>query len=89
MKACNIPASLPEVCSSTRRPTPKAQVAIIAFILQIKYVCFGLVMVKVKFALEQVVKLYYFFNPGARLGWVVNATPWPLYPRERDPVPIL
>ena len=19
------------------------------------------------------------------MGWVVNATPWPLYPRERDP----
>ena len=23
------------------------------------------------------------------MGWVVNATPWPLYSRERDPVPIL
>ena len=23
------------------------------------------------------------------MGWVVNATPWLLYPRERDPVPIL
>jgi hypothetical protein len=23
------------------------------------------------------------------MGWVVNATPWPLYPRKRDPVPIL
>ena len=22
------------------------------------------------------------------MGWVVNATPWPLYPRERDPVPL-
>ena len=21
------------------------------------------------------------------MGWVVNATPWSLYPRERDPVP--
>jgi len=23
------------------------------------------------------------------MGWVVNVTPLPLYPRERDPVPIL
>ena len=23
------------------------------------------------------------------MGWVVNATPQPLYPRERDPVPIV
>jgi hypothetical protein len=22
-------------------------------------------------------------------GWMVNATPWPLYPLERDPVPVL
>jgi hypothetical protein len=29
------------------------------------------------------VMLYSFFNLGARWGWVVNATPWPLYPRER------
>jgi len=28
------------------------------------------------------------FNFGARWGWVVNATPRPLYPRE-DPVPII
>jgi len=27
-------------------------------------------------------------DSGARRGWVVSATPWPLYPRERDPVPI-
>jgi hypothetical protein len=27
--------------------------------------------------------LYSFFNLGAVLGWVVNATPRPLYPRER------
>ena len=27
--------------------------------------------------------LYSFFNLGARWGWVVNAMPWPLYPRER------
>jgi hypothetical protein len=26
---------------------------------------------------------YSFFNLGARWGWVVNATPQPLYPRER------
>jgi hypothetical protein len=30
-----------------------------------------------------------FFNNGATWGWVVNATPRPLYPRERDPVSIL
>jgi hypothetical protein len=35
------------------------------------------------------VQLYYFFNIGARWGWVVNATPRPLYPRERDPVKIV
>jgi hypothetical protein len=29
------------------------------------------------------VQLYSFFNLGARWGWVVNATPRPLYPRER------
>jgi hypothetical protein len=28
-------------------------------------------------------------NLGARWGWVVNATPRPLYPRRRDPVPIV
>jgi len=50
-----------------------------------------LVKVKVKFTLEQATKvqrrsrgiLYSFFNLGARWGWVVNATPRPLYPRER------
>jgi hypothetical protein len=35
------------------------------------------------------VQLYSFFNFGARLGWVDNVTPRPLYPREIDPVPIL
>ena len=29
------------------------------------------------------VYLYSFFKLGARLGWVANATPRPLYPRER------
>jgi hypothetical protein len=29
-----------------------------------------------------------FFKLGTRWGWVVNATPWPLY-HERDPVPIV
>jgi len=33
--------------------------------------------------------LYSFFNLWAKCGWVVNATPRPLYPRERDPVPIV
>jgi hypothetical protein len=27
--------------------------------------------------------LYSLFNLGGRWWWVVNATPWPLYPRER------
>jgi hypothetical protein len=51
----------------------------------------------VKFTLEQVTKAhrwsigeaYSFFNLGARCGWVVNVTPWPLYPRERDPASIV
>ena len=32
------------------------------------------------------------FTPAlapTRWGWVVNVTPWPLYPQERDPVPIV
>jgi hypothetical protein len=29
-----------------------------------------------------VMQLYSFFNLGTRLGWVVSATPRPLYPRE-------
>ena len=57
----------------------------------------NMVKVKVKFSLEQamktqrgvVIQLYSFFNFGARWGQVVNTTPWPLYPRERDPVPIV
>jgi hypothetical protein len=46
-----------------------------------------------KFAVEQAIKaqkesrgIDIFFNLGARCGWVVNVTPRPLYPRERDPV---
>jgi hypothetical protein len=30
-----------------------------------------------------------FLWPQYRMGWVVNATPRPLYPREIDPVPIV
>jgi len=30
-----------------------------------------------------------FFNLGARWEWVVDAKPWPLYPLERDLVPIV
>ena len=26
---------------------------------------------------------------GPRTGWSVSAMPWPIYPRERDPVPIV
>ena len=33
--------------------------------------------------------LYSFFNLGARCGWMIDATLRPLYPRERDPIPIL
>ena len=36
---------------------------------------------------ESRLKLYSFFNLSARLWWMVNATPRPLYPREREPVP--
>jgi hypothetical protein len=47
--------------------------------------------VKVKITLEQTtndqrgleVQLYSFLNLGARRGRVVNATPRPLYPREK------
>ena len=31
--------------------------------------------------------LYSFSNLGARQGWVVNDTYWPLYQREIEPVP--
>ena len=52
------------------------------------------VNVKVKIILEQAMtaermsrgKLYSLFNLGPRLGWVVNATPRPIYPGERDMV---
>jgi hypothetical protein len=55
------------------------------------------VKVQVKFILEEATKtlrgsrgvalisLY----PRRKMGWVVNATPRPLYPREREPVPIV
>jgi hypothetical protein len=33
--------------------------------------------------------LYSFFNLGSRCGWMIKVTLRPLYPRERDPVPIL
>jgi len=32
---------------------------------------------------EGEVQIYSFFNLGSRWGWFVNATPRPLYPRER------
>ena len=49
------------------------------------------VKIKVEFTLEQATKAqkfcrglaYSFFYFGARWEWVVNATPRPLYPRER------
>jgi hypothetical protein len=30
-----------------------------------------------------------FFNIGSRRGWLVNATLRPLYPWDREPIPIL
>jgi len=53
--------------------------------------------VQIKSTLEQAMKdqrgvqvyLYAFFNLGARWGWLVNDTSRPLYPRERDLVPIV
>jgi len=41
--------------------------------------------IKVQFTLHQATEFqkYSFFNLGARWGWVVNATPRPLYHRER------
>jgi hypothetical protein len=52
--------------------------------------------VKLKFTLEQAMKtqresrgiVYSYFNLSARWGWMVNTMPWPIYPRERDPVSI-
>jgi hypothetical protein len=35
------------------------------------------------------VRVYSFFNFGTRWGSVVNATLRPLYPQERDPVPLV
>jgi hypothetical protein len=51
----------------------------------------------VKFTVEQTAKTQMgediyssvFFNFGVKWGWMVNATPRLLYPRERDTVPIL
>ena len=47
--------------------------------------CSAVVTIKAKFALKQATKawFYSFFNFGARWGWVVNAMPRPIYPRER------
>lgn len=35
------------------------------------------------------VQFYSFFNLGVKWGLMFNATPWPLYPREGDPLPII
>jgi hypothetical protein len=52
--------------------------------------------VNVKLALEQTMKVQrgsraitVLLDFGARVWWVVTATPRPLYPREGDPVPVL
>jgi len=49
------------------------------------------VKVKVKFTLEQATKAHtgsrgralLFLQPWRYMGWVINATLWPLYPRKR------
>jgi hypothetical protein len=52
------------------------------------------VAVAVKYTLEQAMQakrgsrgitILFLYNFGTRSGWVVNATPRPLYPRETDP----
>ena len=61
-----------------------------------RFVCILVGLAKtIKFALKEdmftagvEVYIYSFFNLGAKWGWVVNATSRPLYPQERDPVPI-
>jgi hypothetical protein len=51
--------------------------------------------VKVKFSLEQVMKAQRgsrgiaLLFPVTRWGRVVNSTPRPLYPQERDPIPVV
>jgi len=49
---------------------------------------------QVEFTLEQAMKAQIwstltllFLELQGLMRWVVNAPPWPLYPRERDPVP--
>jgi hypothetical protein len=59
---------------------------------------FKFVSIKLKFALEKAMNsqrgrkctaLLFFFNLGARCGWILNATFWQLYPRKTDLVPIV
>jgi hypothetical protein len=61
-----------------------------------RFYVLGMVQVKVKFALEQAMKaqrgsrgIALIFHLDPRWGCVVNATPRPLYSRERDPVSIV
>jgi len=56
----------------------------------VRRLIFQLHVIKLKFNLEQAIKAHrgrkgttLLFNLGAVWGWVVNATPHPLYPRER------
>jgi hypothetical protein len=66
-------------------------------LLALKSVSLHIVKVEVKFTLQLATKqrggveaeLYFYFNLSATCGWEVNATPRPLYPRERDPIPIV
>jgi hypothetical protein len=52
---------------------------------------------EVKFLLERTVKSQrrsrgtapLFLEPRRRMGWVINVTPRPFYPREKDPVPTI
>jgi hypothetical protein len=55
-----------------------------------------MILSKAKFTPDQVIKaqresrdISPLFSLAATRGWVVNATPRPLYPHERDPVPIV
>ena len=62
---------------------------------EIRYVCHTIY--KLQFTPEQVMKIQrgrrdialLFLQPRRMMGWVVNATPRPLYSRERNPVRIV
>jgi hypothetical protein len=69
----------------------KCIIIIIAIIIIIIIISIIIINGKVNYTVEQATKaqrglevlLYFFFNLGARRGWVVNATTRPLYHLER------